>query len=174
MRRRGATRAASASAKMTPPSANHVVRRRRRQRRRREAARQAWRSVHGEGCHSPSRRHCRAVCDGGAPRHVERRAVRVLGRPSRSQRARQLLAEHHHARDRQERPDWSANSPSSGASVIHYNDISPNLRQAILAAEDSGFFEHPGFSISRMVLALMRDIVDARHARRAAAPSRSS
>ncbi len=42
--------------------------------------------------------------------------------------------------------------------VIHYNDISPNLRQAILAAEDSGFFEHSGFSISRMFLALVRDI----------------
>ena len=42
--------------------------------------------------------------------------------------------------------------------VIHYNDISPFLRQAILAAEDSGFFEHSGLSISRMVLALLRDI----------------
>lgn len=42
--------------------------------------------------------------------------------------------------------------------VIHYNDISPNLRNAILAAEDSGFFEHSGFSISRMFLALVRDI----------------
>jgi penicillin-binding protein 1A len=42
--------------------------------------------------------------------------------------------------------------------VIHYNDIPQNLRQAILAAEDSGFFEHSGFSISRMVLALLRDV----------------
>ena len=42
--------------------------------------------------------------------------------------------------------------------VIHYNDIPQNLRQAILAAEDSGFFEHSGFSISRMVLALFRDV----------------
>ena len=42
--------------------------------------------------------------------------------------------------------------------VIHYHDIPQNLRQAILAAEDSGFFEHSGFSISRMVLALLRDI----------------
>ena len=42
--------------------------------------------------------------------------------------------------------------------VIHYNDIPQNLRQAILAAEDSGFFEHSGFSISRMVLALVRDV----------------
>jgi penicillin-binding protein 1A len=42
--------------------------------------------------------------------------------------------------------------------VIHYNDIPQNLRQAILAAEDSDFFEHSGFSISRMVLALLRDV----------------
>ena len=42
--------------------------------------------------------------------------------------------------------------------VIQYHDIPQNLRQAILAAEDSGFFEHSGFSISRMVLALLRDI----------------
>ena len=42
--------------------------------------------------------------------------------------------------------------------VVHYNDISPNLRNAIVAAEDAGFFEHSGFSISRMVLALVRDI----------------
>ena len=43
--------------------------------------------------------------------------------------------------------------------VIHYNDISPNLRSAIIAAEDAGFFDHAGFSISRMFLALVRDIV---------------
>src|SRR5688500_7372819 len=43
--------------------------------------------------------------------------------------------------------------------VINYTDIPDNLRQAILAAEDSGFFEHSGFSISRMFLALMRDVV---------------
>ena len=43
--------------------------------------------------------------------------------------------------------------------VIHYNDIPANLRNAILAAEDAGFFEHSGFSISRMFLALMRDVV---------------
>ena len=42
--------------------------------------------------------------------------------------------------------------------VIHYNDVPQNLRQAILAAEDAGFFEHSGFSISRMVLALLRDV----------------
>lgn len=43
--------------------------------------------------------------------------------------------------------------------VIHYDDIPENLRQAILAAEDSDFFEHPGFSISRMMVALVRDVL---------------
>ena len=43
--------------------------------------------------------------------------------------------------------------------VIHYNDIPDNLRQAILAAEDGDFFQHAGLSLSRMVLALVRDIV---------------
>ncbi len=42
--------------------------------------------------------------------------------------------------------------------VIRYHDIPDNLRNAILAAEDSGFFQHTGFSISRMFLALMRDV----------------
>lgn len=42
--------------------------------------------------------------------------------------------------------------------VIHYSDIPDNLRHAILAAEDAGFFEHSGFSISRMFLALLRDV----------------
>ena len=42
--------------------------------------------------------------------------------------------------------------------VINYTDIPQNLRQAILAAEDSGFFEHSGFSITRMLLALVRDV----------------
>ena len=42
--------------------------------------------------------------------------------------------------------------------VIHYNDIPANLRQAILSAEDGDFFQHTGFSIPRMVLALIRDV----------------
>ena len=42
--------------------------------------------------------------------------------------------------------------------VIRYTDIPANLRNAILAAEDAGFFEHSGFSISKMFLALVRDI----------------
>jgi penicillin-binding protein 1A len=43
--------------------------------------------------------------------------------------------------------------------VVRYDEIPLVLRQAILAAEDSGFFDHAGLSISRMVLALLRDIV---------------
>ena len=43
--------------------------------------------------------------------------------------------------------------------VIHYDDIPENLRQAILAAEDGDFFQHAGLSISRMMLALVRDVV---------------
>ncbi len=43
--------------------------------------------------------------------------------------------------------------------IVRYEDIPDDLRQAILAAEDSGFFEHSGLSISRMMLALVRDIV---------------
>jgi penicillin-binding protein 1A len=43
--------------------------------------------------------------------------------------------------------------------VVRYDDIPLVLRQAILAAEDSGFFDHAGLSISRMLLALVRDIV---------------
>jgi penicillin-binding protein 1A len=42
--------------------------------------------------------------------------------------------------------------------VITYNDISPDLRNAIISAEDADFFDHAGISISRMLLALMRDI----------------
>jgi len=42
--------------------------------------------------------------------------------------------------------------------VVRYDDIPLQVRQAILAAEDSGFFEHNGLSVSRMVLALVRDV----------------
>jgi penicillin-binding protein 1A len=42
--------------------------------------------------------------------------------------------------------------------VIHYNDIAPDLRHAIISAEDADFFDHAGISISRMLLALLRDI----------------
>jgi penicillin-binding protein 1A len=43
--------------------------------------------------------------------------------------------------------------------VIEYDDISPNLRQAILAAEDAGFEQHFGLSIPHIVVTLVKDIV---------------
>ena len=44
-------------------------------------------------------------------------------------------------------------------SIVTYAGIPDVLRNAIVSAEDDGFFDHAGLSISRMFLALMRDIV---------------
>jgi penicillin-binding protein 1A len=46
--------------------------------------------------------------------------------------------------------------------VVTYQQIPDTLRNAILAAEDANFFEHTGFSIPRMVLALVRDLASKR------------
>jgi penicillin-binding protein 1A len=43
--------------------------------------------------------------------------------------------------------------------VIQYEQISPRLKQAILAAEDSGFEQHFGLSIPRIVVTLINDII---------------
>ncbi|MGQ0734233.1 MAG: penicillin-binding protein 1A [Acidobacteriota bacterium] len=43
--------------------------------------------------------------------------------------------------------------------IVTYQQIPPLLRHAIVAAEDAGFFDHAGLSISRMVMALLRDLV---------------
>tara|TARA_Y100001949_G_scaffold174816_1_gene183139 strand:- start:1961 stop:4216 length:2256 start_codon:yes stop_codon:yes gene_type:complete len=43
--------------------------------------------------------------------------------------------------------------------VIAYEDISPYLRDAIIAAEDAGFYSHVGLSISRLAITIMRDVV---------------
>jgi penicillin-binding protein 1A len=48
--------------------------------------------------------------------------------------------------------------------VITYEEISPTLRQAILAAEDDRFFQHFGLSIPRIILTLMRDMIERRKA----------
>src|SRR5262245_37767841 len=37
--------------------------------------------------------------------------------------------------------------------VVTYQQIPENLRNAIVSAEDANFFDHTGFSMSRMVLA---------------------
>jgi len=44
-------------------------------------------------------------------------------------------------------------------SVVAYTQIPDHLRNAIVSAEDDGFFDHAGLSISRMILALVSDLV---------------
>ena len=45
--------------------------------------------------------------------------------------------------------------------MVTYQQIPEHLRNAIVSAEDGGFFDHAGLSISRMVLALMNELVSA-------------
>jgi penicillin-binding protein 1A len=46
--------------------------------------------------------------------------------------------------------------------VIPYERISPTLEQAILAAEDHDFYQHIGLSIPRIVVTLVKDIIERR------------
>lgn len=46
--------------------------------------------------------------------------------------------------------------------VIGYDDIAPQLREAIIAAEDADFNSHFGLSISRILITLMRDVFERR------------
>jgi penicillin-binding protein 1A len=46
--------------------------------------------------------------------------------------------------------------------IVPYERISPTLEQAILAAEDHGFYQHIGLSIPRIVVTLIKDIVERR------------
>jgi len=48
--------------------------------------------------------------------------------------------------------------------VIKYEDISPTLRNAILAAEDDTFFQHFGLSIPHIILAAAKDLAERRKA----------
>jgi penicillin-binding protein 1A len=48
--------------------------------------------------------------------------------------------------------------------VIPYEAISPKLKQAIMAAEDSEFEQHFGLSIPRIVTTLLKDIIERRKA----------
>jgi penicillin-binding protein 1A len=48
--------------------------------------------------------------------------------------------------------------------VIPYEAISPRLKQAILAAEDSTFEQHFGLSIPRIVVSLIKDVFERRKA----------
>src|SRR2546423_1728138 len=43
--------------------------------------------------------------------------------------------------------------------VVGYDQISPNLRNAIIATEDSGFNEHFGVSMSRVAVTVLKDIL---------------
>jgi len=46
--------------------------------------------------------------------------------------------------------------------VIPYERISPYLEQAILAAEDDGFYQHVGLSIPRIVVTAIKDVIQRR------------
>ncbi len=48
--------------------------------------------------------------------------------------------------------------------VIKYEEISPTLRQAILAAEDDSFFQHFGLSIPHIVITGVKDLIARRKA----------
>src|SRR5687767_5664113 len=48
--------------------------------------------------------------------------------------------------------------------VISYEAISPRLKQAIMAAEDAQFEQHFGLSIPRIVVTLIKDIIERRKA----------
>src|SRR4051812_15084975 len=43
--------------------------------------------------------------------------------------------------------------------VISYDDISPTLRNAIIATEDAGFNQHFGLSMSRIIVTLLKDVL---------------
>ena len=43
--------------------------------------------------------------------------------------------------------------------VIGYDDMAPELRQAIIATEDGGFEQHFGISVSRMIITAIRDVL---------------
>jgi penicillin-binding protein 1A len=45
--------------------------------------------------------------------------------------------------------------------VVSYDEIAPNLRQAIIASEDGSFEQHIGLSISSIAVRLARDVVQA-------------
>lgn len=48
--------------------------------------------------------------------------------------------------------------------VVTYDQISPHLRHAIIAAEDESFERHVGLSVPRIVITLLRDILERRKA----------
>src|SRR5919199_3000213 len=54
---------------------------------------------------------------------------------------------------------WEINDPSGGKrTVVRLQDISPDLRNATLAAEDAKFYEHPGFDWQATLRAAYQDL----------------
>jgi penicillin-binding protein 1A len=43
--------------------------------------------------------------------------------------------------------------------VVGYDDMAPELRQAIIASEDAGFEQHFGLSVSRIVITAIKDVM---------------
>lgn len=48
--------------------------------------------------------------------------------------------------------------------VVAYDDIAPRLREAIVAAEDAGFYRHVGVSMSRVLITAVEDVIKRRKA----------
>jgi penicillin-binding protein 1A len=48
--------------------------------------------------------------------------------------------------------------------VVDYDDIAPALRDAIVAVEDAGFYEHGGLSVSRIAITIVKDLLTGRRA----------
>jgi penicillin-binding protein 1A len=48
--------------------------------------------------------------------------------------------------------------------VVPYGDIAPRLREAIVAAEDAGFYRHVGVSMSRVLITAVEDVIKQRKA----------
>nr|MCU0256566.1 transglycosylase domain-containing protein [Vicinamibacterales bacterium] len=48
--------------------------------------------------------------------------------------------------------------------VVGYDQVSPHLRHAIIAAEDEAFERHVGLSVPRIAITLLRDILERRRA----------
>src|SRR2546422_7744976 len=63
--------------------------------------------------------------------------------------------------------DWSSDVCSSDLirSWVSYNNISPHLRNAVLIAEDSAFFQHPGYDLEQIKESAKRNWREKRFAR---------
>jgi len=109
------------------------------------------------------RRHHRAVRHRRVPRRRDRRHLCLRGRPA------QISALDDYAPSTISRV-YGAQGEIVGEfaiqrrEVIPYEAIPPKLHDAILAAEDSEFEQHFGLSVPRIVITLMRDIIERKKA----------